>query len=83
MAVSHNQITNSTQYDAVKIRSDAVIRPPYGKDIGIGMKLSTLVATLPNKVFLTPSGVLVVSHGPNTEDYDKRLVIPADQFHAV
>ena len=42
-----------------------------------------LVETLPNKVFPTPTGILVASHGPNVEDYDKRLVIPANAFHAI
>ena len=39
--------------------------------------------TLPNNIFLTPSGVIVASHGPNVDDYDKRLVIPAGKFHAI
>ena len=47
------------------------------------IKLSTLVERLPNKVFLTPTGILVASHGPNVKDYDKRLVIPANKFHAI
>ena len=72
---NHNQFTNPTQYDAVKVRSSAKIRPPFRKEIGIVIKLSTLVEaeTLPNKVFLTPTGILVASHGPNVEIYDKRL----------
>ena len=42
-----------------------------------------LVETLPNKVFLTPTRIFVAPHGPNIEDYDQRLVIPADKFHAI
>ena len=38
--------------------------------------------TLPNKVFPTPRGVIVASHGPNVDDYDKRLVVLANKFHA-
>ena len=81
--VNHNQLTNSPHYDDAKVRSSAKIRTPLGKGIGIVIKLSTLVETLPNKVFLTPTGILVASHGPNVEDYDKRLVIPANKFHAI
>ena len=47
------------------------------------IKLSTLVEMLPNKVFQTPTGILVASQGPNVEDCDKRLVIPANKFHAI
>ena len=83
VAVNHNQLTNSPQYDAIKVRSDVIIKQPYGKEIGIVIKLSTLVETLPNNIFLTPSGVIVASHGPNVDNYDKRLVIPADKFHAI
>ena len=81
--VNHNQPTNSLQYDAVMERSSAKIRTPLGKEIGIVIELSTLVETLPDKVFLTPTGILVASHGPYVEDYDKRLVIPANKFHAI
>ena len=66
VAVNHNQLTNSPQYDAVKVRSDVTIKQPYGKEIGIVIKLSTLVEMLPNNIFLTPSGVIVVSHGPKS-----------------
>ena len=83
VAVNHNQLTNSLQYDAVKVRSDVTIKQPYGKEAGIVIKLSTLVATLPNNIFFTPSGVVVASHGPNVDNYGKRLVIPADKFHAI
>ena len=83
VAVNHNQLTHSPQYDAVKVRSDVTIKQPYGKEIGIEIKLSTLVETLPNNIFLAPSGVIVASHGPNVDDYDKRLVIPAGKFHAI
>ena len=83
VVVNHNQLTNSPQFDALKVRSNAIIRPPYGKETGIVIKLSTLVETLPNKVFLTPTGILVASHGPNVEDYDKRVLIPASKFHAI
>ena len=83
VAVNYNQLSNSPQYDAAKVRSDVIIRQPYGKEICIVIKLSTLVETLPNKIFLTPGGVIVASHGPNVDDYDKRLVIPANIFHAV
>ena len=83
VAVNHNQLTNSPQYDAVKVRSDVTIKQPYGKEIGIVIKLSTLVETLPDNIFLTPSGVTVAPHGPDVDDYDKRLVIPADKFHAI
>ena len=83
VAVNHNQLTHSPQYDAVKVRSDVTIKQPYGKEIGIEIKLSTLVETLPNNIFLAPSGVIVASHGPNVDDYDKRLVIPADKFQAI
>ena len=38
------------------------------------IKLSTLVETLPKEVFLTPTGILFVSHGPTVNDYNKRLV---------
>ena len=78
VAVNHNQLTNSPQYDAIKVRSDGIIRQPYGKEIGIVIKLSKLVETLPNNIFLTPSGVIVASHCPNANNYDKCLVIPAD-----
>ena len=81
--VNHNQLTNPSQHDAVKVRSSAEIRTQPGKEIGIVIKLPTLVKTLPNEVFLTPTGILVVSHGPNVNDYDKRLVIPANKFHAI
>ena len=47
------------------------------------IKLSTLVEILPNKVFFTPTGILVVSHSPNVEDYNKRLMIPARKYHAI
>ena len=80
VAVNHNQLTNSPHYDAIRVRSDV---QPYGKEIGIVIKLSTLLETLPNNIFLTPSGVIVASHGPNVDDYDKRLVIPADKSHAI
>ena len=81
--VNHNQLTNPPQYDATKVRCSAEIRTPLGRGIGTVIKLSTLVETLPNKVFLTPTGILVASHCPNVEDYDKRLVIPANKFHAI
>ena len=81
--VDHNQLTNPPQYDAVKVRSSAKIRTPPGKEVGIVIKLSTFIETLPNEVFLTPTGILVVSHGPNVNDYDKRLVILANRFHAI
>ena len=83
VAVNHNQLSNSPQYGAIKVRSDVIIKQPYGKEIGIVIKLSTLLETLPNNIFLTPSGVIVASHGPDLDDYDKRLVIPADNFHAI
>ena len=82
VAVNHMQLTNSPQYDAVKVRPDVTIKQPYGKEIGIVIKLLTLVKTLPNNIFLTPSRVTVASHGPNVDNYDKRLVILADKFHA-
>ena len=83
VAAKYNELTNSSQYDAIRVRSDAIIRPQYGKDIGIVIRLSTLVETLPNKSFLTPTGILVASHGVNVDGYDKRLVIPASKFHAI
>ena len=83
VVVNHNQLTNSPQYDAVKVRSNAKIRTPFSKEVGTVINLSTLVETLPNKVFPTPSGILVASHGPNVEDNAKRLVIPVNQFHAI
>ena len=83
VVVNHNQFTNPPQYDAARARPNAIIRTPYGKETGIVIKLSTLVETLPNKVLFTPTGMLVASHGPNVEDYDKRLVIPASKFHAI
>ena len=61
----------------------STIRQPYGKEVGIVIKLSTLLETLPNNIFFTSSGVTVASHGPNVDDYDKRLVIPADKSHAI
>ena len=82
LVITSSQIPRST-YDAVKVRSSAKVRTPLGKEIGIVIKLSTLVETFPNKVFLTPTGILVVSRGPNVNDYDKRLVIPANKFHAI
>ena len=78
VVANHNQLTNPPQYDVVMVRPSAKIRPPFNKEIGIVIKLSTLVETLPDKVFLTPTGILVASHGPNVEDYGKRLVIPAN-----
>ena len=77
-----SQIPRNT-YDAIKVRSDVTIKQPYVKEIGIVIKLSTLLGTLPNNIFLTPSGVIVASHAPIVDDYDKRLVIPADKFHAI
>ena len=59
VADNHSQLTNSPQYDAIKVKSDVIIRQPYGKEVGIVIRLSTLVETLPNKVFLSSSGVLV------------------------
>ena len=83
VVVNHNQLTNSPQYGAVKVRSDAIINPAHGKEIGVVIKLSTLVEILPSKVFITPTGIFVVSHGPNVEDFNKRLMIPARKFHAI
>ena len=83
VVVNHNQLTNSLQFDAVKVRSNAIIRRPYGKEIGIVIKLSMLVEMLPNEVLLTPTRIHVASHGPNVKDYNKRLVIPARNFHAI
>ena len=80
---NHNQFTNSPQYDAVRVRSSVKIRTPPGKEICIVIKLSTLVETLPNEVFLAPTGIFVVSHGPNVNDYDRRFIIPANKFHAI
>ena len=75
--VNHNEITNSPQYGAVNERSDTITRPAQGKEIGVAIKLSTLVERFPSKVFITPAGVPVAPHGSNVEGYNKRLVIPA------
>ena len=83
VAVNHNQLTNSPQYDAIKVRSEVNIKQPYGKEIGIVIELSMLLETLPNNILLTPGGMIVASHGPNVDDYDKSFVIPADKFHAI
>ena len=83
VAVNHNQLTNSPQHDAIKVRFDVITKQPYGKEIGTVIKSSTLVETHPNNTFLTPSGVIVASHGPNVDNYDKRLVVPANKFHAI
>ena len=83
VAANHNQLSNSPQYDAIRVSSDVIIRQPYGKEICIVIKWSKLVETLPNNIFPTPSGVIVASRGPNVDNYDKRLVIPADKVYAI
>ena len=40
---NHNQLTHPPQVDAAKVRSNAIIKPAHGKEIGIVIKLSTLV----------------------------------------
>ena len=83
VVVNHNRLTNSPQFDAVKVRSNAISSDHHTARKLELFKLSTLVETLPNNVFLTPTGIRVASHGPKVEDYNKRLAVPARKFHAI